>query len=168
MKSVALIVLCSGMALSTAAFAQEAETQPGYLTVNIERGNPVARVTDPVSNNTLVASCTDGVIGFNIRYGALTMQQAPDQVVTVSFETHKGKVEVPATSTPSEGMAITSADATIQGKIREAFRSFIGMTSDEIGTVTISDEQAGSIGTLAVSGKGSTAALGRVMKGCEG
>lgn len=167
MKTAALVVMCSAMAFSAPALAQEDAVHPGYLAVNLENGAPVARVTDPVSNNTLVARCTDGVIGFMIRYGALTMQQASEQDVTVTFESQRGRVEVPATSVMAEGMAVTADDAESQAKVREAFRSYIAMTSDDIGTVTIGNEQAGAIGTLSVSGKGSTAALGRVMRACE-
>jgi hypothetical protein len=82
-----LVALCSTLAISEPGFAQESDVQPGYIAVNDERGRPVARITDPQSNNTLSVSCPHGTLDLEIRYGALSMQNAPtqDQGVTVVF-----------------------------------------------------------------------------------
>lgn len=170
MRSSILVVLCSTLAISATGFAQESDLQPGYIAVNDERGIPVARVTDPKSNNTLAVSCPRGTLDLAIRYGALSIQNAPtqEQGVTIVFASRGGTVEVPATSRPDEGLVVTSSDAETHERVRDALRSFNAMTSDDVGTVTIIDEQGQSIGTIAVSGKGTTRAYGRVMQGCRG
>ena len=165
-----LVVLCSTLAISEPGFAQESDVQLGYIAVNDERGRPVARITDPQSNNTLSVSCPHGTLDLEIRYGALSMQNAPtqDQGVTVVFASRGGTVEVPATSRPGEGLVVTSSGAETHEGVRDALRSFSAMTSDDVGTVTINDEQGQSIGTIAVSGKGTTRAYGKLMQGCRG
>ena len=170
MRHSILVVLCSTLAISEPGFAQESDVQPGYIAVNDERGRPVARVTDPQSNNTLAVSCPHGTLDLEIRYGALSMQNAPtqDQGVTVVFASRGGTVEVPATSRPGEGLVVTSSDEETHKGVRDALRSFSAMTSDDVGTVTINDEQGQGIGTIAVSGKGTTRAYGKLMQGCRG
>lgn len=170
MRSSILVVLCSTLAMSAPGFAQESDAQPGYIAVNDEQDAPVARVTDPQSNNTLAVNCANGRLGLNIRYGGLSMQNVPaqEQGVTVVFASRGGTVEVPATSRPDEGLVVTSSDAETHDTIRDALRSFSAMTSDDVGTVTIKNGQGQSIGTLSVSGKGTTRAYGKVMQGCRG
>lgn len=170
MRSSILVVLCTIFAASTPGFAQEGDVQPGYIAVNDERGTPVARVTDPQSNNTLTVSCPNGTLELSVRYGALSMQNAPtqEQGVAIVFASQGGTVEVPAISKPDEGLVVTASDAEAHEMVRDALRSFNAMTSDDVGTVTINDQQGQSIGTIAVSGKGTTRAYGRVMQGCRG
>ena len=169
MRTSILVVLCSTIAMSAPGFAQESDVQPGYVAVNDEQDTPVARVTDPQSNNTLAMSCADGRLGLNVRYGGRSMQSAPAQEegVTVVFASRGGTVEVPATSRPDEGLVVTSSDAQTHDTIRDALRSFSAMTSDDVGTATINNGQGESIGTLAVSGRGTTRAYGKVMQGCR-
>lgn len=170
MRHSILVVLCSTLAISEPGFAQENDVQPGHITMNDERGITVARVTDPQSNNTLAVSCPNGTLDLEIRYGALSLQNTPsqDQGVTVVFASRGGTVEVPATSRPSEGLVVTSSGAETHERVRDALRSFSAMTSDDVGTVTINNEQGQSIGTIAVSGRGTTRAYGRLMQGCRG
>ena len=169
MRSSILVVLCSTFAISAPGFAQESDALPGYIAVNDERGTPVARVTDPQSNNSLAVTCANGMLSLSIRYSGRSMQNAPDQEqgVAVVFSSRGGAVEVPATRRPDGEMVVTSSDRETHSKIRDALRSFSAMTSDDVGTVTISNGQGQSIGTLAVSGKGTTRAFGKLMQSCH-
>lgn len=169
MRTPALVALCSSILIATPALAQNEEGTAGFISVNEEAGAPVARVTDPKTNDTLVVRCNDGTLALVVRYGGLSMQGVPEQEgeVMIAFESRGGSVEVPATSRRSEGSATSAADTQTAELIRNALRSFSAMTSDDVGTVTIRSGEGQDIGTIAVSGKGTTRAYGEVMQSCR-
>jgi hypothetical protein len=162
-------VLCVSAQLP--AFSQENESDElGFTTGHWESrrydGRLYAEVTDPETGARFMASCLENALGFQFLYSEDQLKYAADGEVTVSFDFTSGRVDVEGTSQPQKGFAASYVNNKNQSSTLNAYQKIIGMKSSDVSVIMIVHPERGNIGSIGVSGSGSSKALGAVLREC--
>lgn len=167
MKPIFAAAILSSLAIASSPVgAAERLITPAKLQSYSEGGQRLVMAKDPESGHVLRAGCTQGSLGFSITYGKGVPRGGN---VAFTFQTKSGDIVATGVSLPQKGVASTQKSATNDVNIAKAFREIVKLGSREhivMKMSLIDGPYPGDIGSVIISGAGSTKAMRPILQDC--